>query len=159
LERTPDISAARILVVEDNRSDVYLLERALKKQGLLFELIHLMDGGEALTYIRRQGAYAETPIPNLILMDLNLDKYTGEDILREIRAANHLVGIPVCAWSSSQSRRDQSILMELGITRFITKPSGLEKFMEIGRILADLLLRPAAVDDGICAAGLPDGRA
>ena len=159
LEPPPGIPAVRILVVEDNRSDVFLLERALRRQGLLFELIHLANGGEALRFIRRQGAYADTPIPDLILMDLNLDKYTGEDILREIRAAHHLACIPVCAWSSSQSRRDQSVLMELGITRFITKPSGLEKFMEIGRILADLLARPAAVADERCAAGLRHRRA
>ena len=145
MERASVIPAARILVIEDNRSDVFLLERALKKQDLRFELIHLADGGEAITFIRRQGAYADAAIPNLILMDLNLDKYTGEDILRDIRAAKHLVGIPVCAWSSSQSRRDQSMLMELGVTCFITKPSGLNKFMEIGRILRDLLVNPAVV--------------
>jgi DNA-binding response OmpR family regulator len=75
----------------------------------------------------------------LILMDLNLAKYTGEDILREIRAAKHLVGIPVCAWSSSESRRDQALLKNLGVTRFITKPSGLDHFLDIGKTIKDLL--------------------
>jgi two-component system, chemotaxis family, response regulator Rcp1 len=144
LKRTSVVPAARILVIEDNRSDVFLLERALKKQDLRFELIHLLEGGEALAFIRRQGAYAKAAIPNLILMDLNLSKYTGEDILREIRAAKHLVGVPVCAWSSSQSRRDQSMLTDLGVARFVTKPSGLDQFMEIGTILKDLLAGPGA---------------
>src|ERR1035438_313187 len=108
LKDTAVVSAARILVIEDNVSDVFLLDRALKKQNFRFELVHLLNGGEALAFIRRQGAYAETAIPDLILMDLNLSKYTGEDILREIRAAAHLVGVPVCVWSSSQSRRDKS---------------------------------------------------
>ena len=80
------IRTARILVIEDNASDVFLLNRALKKQDFPFELVHLLNGGEALAFIRRQGAYAEVAIPDLILMDLNLSKYTGEDILREIRA-------------------------------------------------------------------------
>ena len=80
------VPAARILVIEDNASDVFLLDRALKQQDLRFELIHLLSGGEALAFIRRQGAYADAAIPDLILMDLNLSKYTGEDILREIRA-------------------------------------------------------------------------
>jgi CheY-like chemotaxis protein len=132
-------AAARILVIEDNGSDVLLLERALKERDLRFELVHLPSGVEALAFIRRQGAYAQTVIPNLILVDLNLSKYTGEDILREIRGARHLRGVPVCVWSSSRSRRDEALLNDLGISRFITKPSGLDQFMEIGKILTDLL--------------------
>ena len=130
---------ARILVVEDNSSDVFLLDRALKKQNLPFELVHLPSGGEALAFIHRQGSYRDAAIPNLILVDLNLSKYTGADILREIRGASHLSGVPVCVWSSSRSRRDESLLKELGIARFITKPAGLDQFMEIGAILKCLL--------------------
>ena len=133
------VSAARILVIEDNRSDVFLLDRALKKQDLRFELIHLLSGVEALAFIRREGAYSDAEIPDLILLDLNLAKYTGEDILREIRDAGHLRGVPVCVWSSSQSRRDDAQLKELGVTQFITKPSGLDQFMEIGKIIKKLL--------------------
>jgi chemotaxis family two-component system response regulator Rcp1 len=132
-------SAARILVIEDNRSDVYLLDRALKKQDLRFELIHLADGREALAFIRRQGAYADAAVPDLILMDLHLARYTGEDILHEIHAAKHLDGVPICAWSSSQSRRDQSQLKDLGVACFITKPSGLDQFMEIGAVIKNVL--------------------
>jgi two-component system, chemotaxis family, response regulator Rcp1 len=139
LEGVSVVPVARILVIEDNASDVFLLERALKKQDFPFELIHLPNGGEALAFIRRQGAYAQAAIPNLIVMDLNLSKYTGEDILHEIRAAEHLAGVPVCAWSSSQSRRDQSRLTGLGVARFITKPAGLDQFMEIGKGIKDLL--------------------
>jgi len=132
------ICAARILVIEDNASDVFLLDRALKKQDFPFELVHLLSGGEALAFIRRQGAYADAENPSLILVDLNLSKYTGEDILREIRCASHLNGVPVCMWSSSRSRKDEALLKELGVTRFITKPSGLGQFMEIGRTIKDL---------------------
>jgi DNA-binding response OmpR family regulator len=138
------VCAARILVIEDNASDVFLLNRALKKQDFPFELVHLLNGGDALAFIRRQGIYAEAAIPDLILMDLNLSKYTGEDILREIRAAKHLTGIPVCVWSSSQSRRDKSLLNDLGVSQFITKPSGLDQFMEIGKTIKDLLAGPKA---------------
>jgi DNA-binding response OmpR family regulator len=136
-------SVDRILVIEDNRSDVFLLDRALKQQDLRFELIHLLSGGEALAFIRRQGAYADAALPNLILVDLNLSKYTGEDILREIRSASHLAGVPVCVWSSSQSRRDEALLKDLGIAQFITKPSGLDQFMEIGKAIKDLLVAHA----------------
>jgi DNA-binding response OmpR family regulator len=137
-----DVRAARILVIEDNASDVFLLDRALHKQDLRFELVHLLSGGEALAFIRRQGAYADAAIPDLILVDLNLSKYTGEDILREIRGAAHLTGIPVCVWSSSRSRRDEALLKDLGVAQFITKPAGLDQFMEIGKIIKGLLARP-----------------
>ncbi|MBZ5626949.1 MAG: response regulator [Acidobacteriia bacterium] len=133
------VPAARILVIEDNGSDVFLLTRALKKQDLQFELVHLLSGAEALAFIRRQGAYADAAIPNLILVDLNLSKYTGEDILREIREARHLDGVPVCVWSSSRSRRDEAVLKELGVAQFITKPAGLDQFMEIGKTIKDVL--------------------
>jgi len=130
---------ARILVIEDNDSDVVLLDRALARQGLTFELVHLLSGSEALAYIRRQGKYSEAPVPNLILVDLNLSKYSGEDILREIRRARHLAGVPVCVWSSSRPRGDDTMLKDLGVCQFITKPSGLDQFMQIGRTIKDVL--------------------
>jgi CheY-like chemotaxis protein len=126
-------------VIEDNVSDVFMLGRALKKQDLRYELVHLPTGADALAFVRRQGSYAEAAIPDLILVDLNLSRYTGEEILREIRSAGHLAGIPVCVWSSSQSRRDEALLKEIGISRFINKPAGLDQFMEIGKIIKDLL--------------------
>jgi chemotaxis family two-component system response regulator Rcp1 len=139
LEHESGSFAVRILVVDDNESDVFLLDRALKKQDFPFELVHLLSGGEALAFVHRQGAYVDAAVPNLILLDLNLSKYTGEDILREIRNVPHLAGVPVCVWSSSQSRRDESQLKDLGVSRFIPKPSGLGHFMEIGTIVKNLV--------------------
>lgn len=139
MKHAPVILAAQILVIEDNGSDVFLLNRALKKQNFPFELAHLLNGEEALAFIRRQGAYTGAAIPDLILLDLNLSKYTGEDILHEIRNAGHLAAVPVCVWSSSQSRRDESLLKDLGVSQFIPKPSGLDQFMEIGKIIKHLL--------------------
>ncbi len=144
VKHPPIVRPARILVIEDNGSDVLLLDRALKKQDLRFELVHLLSGTEALAFIRRQGGYADAANPDLILVDLNLSRYTGEDILREIRRATRLSGVPVCVWSSSQSRRDEALLKDLGISQFITKPSGLDRFMEIGKTLKDLLARSKA---------------
>ena len=137
-------SVVRILVIEDNASDVFLLDRALNQHDLRFELVHLLNGGQALAFIRREGAYTDAAIPNLILVDLNLSKYTGEDILREIQTARHLGGVPVCVWSSSRSRRDEALLKDLGVVQFITKPSGLDQFMEIGKTIKDLLANSRA---------------
>jgi len=142
LKHASDVRTARILVIEDNGSDVFLLDRALNRQDLRFELVHLLNGGAALEFIRREGVYCHAPTPDLILVDLNLSKYTGEDILREIRNSKHLAGVTVCVWSSSRSRRDEALLKEMGVARFITKPSGLDQFMQIGKTLKDLLACP-----------------
>ena len=131
--------AARMLVIDDNESDVLLLGRALKKQDFRFELVHLLSGREALTFIHRQGPYVDAVNPSLILLDLNLGQYTGEDIIQEIRKTSHLAGVPVCVWSSSRSRRDESLLRTLGVSRFIPKPTGLDQFMEIGKIIRQLM--------------------
>ncbi len=131
---------SRILVIEDNRSDVFLLDRALRKQNIRFELVHLLNGAEAFAFIRKQGAYRDAAIPDLILVDLNLSKYTGKDILLEIRNAPHLSGIPVYVWSSSRSARDAALFKDLGVSEFITKPAGLEQFMEIGKTIGDRLV-------------------
>jgi len=139
LEHIALVAAPLVLVIEDNISDVFLLERALNKQDLGVELLHLADGDQALAFLRRAAASSDMPIPSLILMDLNLPKHNGEEILREIRGVRHLSGIPVCAWSSSQSQQDQTVLMELGVARFVTKPLGLDQFMEIGKIIKELL--------------------
>ena len=139
VEDASRVAAARILVIEDNSSDVFLLNRALTAQNFRFELVHMPSGDAALAFIRRQGAYADAAIPNLILLDLNLSKYTGEDILRAIRTAKRLDGVLVCVWSSSRSGRDGALLKELGVLKFITKPAGLDQFMEIGKTLKDLL--------------------
>lgn len=133
------VSPARVLVIEDNSSDVFLLTRALNQQDFVFELTHLADGDQALAFIRREGAYEDAAIPDLILVDLNLSKYDGEDILREIHDAKHLAKTLVCAWSSSQSRRDRTRLMDFGVAQFVTKPSGLDQFLGIGKLIKDLL--------------------
>jgi DNA-binding response OmpR family regulator len=132
-------SRAQILVIEDNSSDVFLLKRALSQQNVLFELTHLANGDQALAFIHREGAYVDVPIPDLILVDLNLSRYNGEDILRKIHDAKHLASAMVCVWSSSESRRDRARIMDLGVAQFVTKPAGLDQFLEIGKLIKDLL--------------------
>jgi chemotaxis family two-component system response regulator Rcp1 len=140
----PDRAPARILVIEDSDSDVCLLKLALKKQEFLFELVRLLNGGEAIAFVRRLGCYGNTPIPDLILVDLNPSKLGGDDLLHEIRSAGHLVGVPVCVWGSTQSASDEALLRNLGVCKFITKSAGLDEFMEIGKTIKELLARPKA---------------
>jgi DNA-binding response OmpR family regulator len=142
LKQTFPNRAARILVIEDNGSDVFLLKRALKQQEFQFEMVHLLSGAEGLAFIRGQDGQAGKDVPDLILLDLNLSKYAGDDLLREIRNADRLRGIPVCVWSSSRSGRDLAALQDLGVTQFICKPAGLDQFMEIGKTIVHLLAAP-----------------
>jgi chemotaxis family two-component system response regulator Rcp1 len=128
-----------ILVVEDNGSDVFLLEKALERQHIDFQLTHLRDGAEALAFVRREAPYAKSPRPDLILVDLNLPKIDGEEVIREVRNARHLDGVPACVWSSSESLRDRESLNRLGVDQFIFKPCGLVHFMQIGKTIKDLL--------------------
>ena len=139
------VRPARVLVIEDNGSDVFLLKQALNQQNVLFELTHLADGDQALAFIHREGAYGDAPIPDLILVDLNLSKYNGEEILREVHDAKHLAQALVCVWSSSESHRDRIRLMDLGVAQFVTKPSGLDPFLGIGKLIKDLLAEHTAI--------------
>ncbi len=130
-----------ILVIEDNLSDVLLLEKALEGQHIDFQLTHLLDGGAALAFIHREGSYANSPRPDLILLNMNLPKVDGEEVFHQIRSARHLDGVPVCLWSSSKFLYDGESIRGLGADEFILKPSGLEEFMQIGKIVKDLLSR------------------
>jgi CheY-like chemotaxis protein len=130
-----------IVVVEDNVSDVFLLERSLIRQQLDFHLTHLQDGAEALAFVRREAPYADRSRPDLILVELNLPQIDGEAVIREVRNARHLEGVLACVWSSSESLGERESLNRLGVDQFIFKPSGLAQFMQIGKTLTDLLSR------------------
>jgi chemotaxis family two-component system response regulator Rcp1 len=128
-----------ILVVEENAPDVFLLERALARQQVDFQLTHLRSGAEALAFVRREAPYGNSPRPDLILVDLKKAKIDGECVIREVRNARHLDGVPVCVWFSAESLSDREPLNLLGVDQFIIKPSGLDQFMQIGKTVKDLL--------------------
>ena len=144
MKHASDVPAARILVIEDNGSDVFLLDRALKKQDLRFELVHLLNGGEALAFIRRQGAYADAadsrPDPDgLEPLQVHRRRHLARDPERQTprrRSGVRVEFFPVPA--------RQALLKDLGVSQFITKPAGLDQFMEIGKIIKDLLAAPRA---------------
>lgn len=123
----------RILIVEDNRGDVLLVREALKESSLHFELNHVADGEEAVQYIHRTGCHASARLPDLVLLDLNLPKRDGWEVLGEIRSQPELRTTPVVILSSSGSpediRRAESGLHSI----YIRKPSNLEEFLAIGK--------------------------
>jgi CheY-like chemotaxis protein len=128
-----------ILVAEDNPADVFLIREALKEFEVACTVRTASDGREVLTML----AEGESWQPDLIILDLNLPRHDGIEILQKLRSARATTGIPVVVLTSSDSPRDREAAEELGATRFFRKPSSLEQFLRLGAVFKELLKQPA----------------
>lgn len=137
-----------MLLIEDNRGDIELLKLALKHAGVECDLTVLEDGGEALLLIRRCGEYAGRPIPDVVILDLNLPKNDGLEVLEAMRKAPELARLPVVVLSSSSSARERAQMEELSVARHITKPTDLDELLKIGAIVKGLLREPSPARAG-----------
>jgi len=117
-----------ILLVEDNPGDVRLTKEALKDAKVRNTLHVAMDGVEALAFLRKQGKYAGVPVPDLILLDLNLPKKNGREVLEEIKQDDGLRHIPVVILTTSQAERDIAESYRLHANAYVTKPVDFEQF-------------------------------
>jgi len=127
---------ARILLVEDNPGDVYLVEKALRTRRIDYDLMRYEDGEEAI----RAVAEVNSQVPDLILLDLNLPKREGFEILQSIRGRPWLVGVPVAIFTSSEDGRDRHRVALMGAERYIHKPPTLDEFVdEVGRAIEEML--------------------
>ena len=129
----------RIFLVEDNPADVYLIEQALREQGIAFNLEVAVDGKQALLFLQGGAHVSEASRPALILLDLNLPQHDGTEILRCIRQSRLLAAVPVVVFTSSDSPKDRHLAMQSGATRYFRKPSSLKEFLAIGATLKELL--------------------
>jgi chemotaxis family two-component system response regulator Rcp1 len=129
--------ARRILIVEDNRGDVLLVEVALREAGLRFELIHMPDGEKAIDFLRTL-TNGHSSFLDLVLLDLNLPKRDGWEVLEELRAVPMKNPVPVVILSSSSAPQDLARAERLGVLKYIRKPSTLDEFMAIGQKLKQL---------------------
>jgi CheY-like chemotaxis protein len=120
-----------ILMVEDNPGDVRLTVEALKEAKVRNNLHTVEDGVEALAFLRREGRYAEAPRPDLVLLDLNLPKKTGREVLAEIKGDPDLKRIPVVILTVSQAEQDIVKSYNLHANCYITKPVDLDRFLEV----------------------------
>jgi len=134
----------RILLVEDNDADVYLFRKALAGAELNFELIVIEDGGRAMQFIRNEGKYADSPVPDLAIIDLSLPKNDGIQVIEAIRAAVRFAGMPVVVASSSAKPPAHVNLERLGVARYVAKPPDLESFLQIGALLKEILVQSQA---------------
>ncbi len=129
-----------ILLVEDNPGDARLAEEALKDAKVYNNMNLVQDGVEAMAYLRHEGKYADKPRPDLILLDLNLPKKNGHEVLAEIKADEDLKRIPVVILTVSQDERDILETYENHANCYITKPVDLAQFMEVVKAIEDFWL-------------------
>jgi chemotaxis family two-component system response regulator Rcp1 len=128
-------SLIEILLVEDNPGDVRLTQEALRESKVLNNLAAAKDGVEALAMLRREGPYATQARPDLILLDLNLPRKDGREVLMEIKDDPDLRRIPVVVLTTSEAEGDVLRAYDLGANCYIVKPVDLDQFMNVVRTI------------------------
>ncbi|MDT8406838.1 MAG: response regulator [Methylococcales bacterium] len=123
--------AAEFLLVEDNPGDVRLTKEALAESKVKNNLNVVHDGEAAMAFLRRQGVYADAPRPDVILLDLNLPKKNGREVLEEIKADASLKRIPVVIITSSEAEQDVLRTYDLHVNCYVNKPVDLEQFVRV----------------------------
>lgn len=129
-----------ILLVEDNLGDIRLTEEALREAKVWNRINKVEDGIEALAFLRKQGNYTSVPRPDLILLDLNLPKKDGREVLGEIKEDPNLRRIPVVVLTTSKTEEDIIKSYDLHVNSYVTKPVDLNKFLNVIRSIEDFWL-------------------
>ena len=126
-----NVEAVEILLVEDSPGDVRLTQEALKDSKLYNNLNVVPDGVEAIAFLRRQGEYTNAPRPDLILLDLNLPRMDGRQVLQEIKNDENLKRIPVVVLTTSSNETDIFITYNLHANCYISKPVDFTQFINV----------------------------
>jgi chemotaxis family two-component system response regulator Rcp1 len=126
-----DTGAIEVLLVEDSPGDVRLTREAFRDAKVHINLHVASDGTEAMAFLKREGGYANVPRPDLILLDLNLPKKDGREVLTEIKESRALKSIPVVILTTSASEEDILRSYLLHANCYITKPVGLDGFLKV----------------------------
>ncbi len=141
-----------ILLVEDNPGDARLAVEALKESKINNSLYHVKDGVEAMDFLRREGGYAGVPVPDLILLDLNLPRKDGREVLEEIKEDDELKLVPVVVLTTSEAERDLVRSYDLHANAYVVKPLDLDRFIEVVQAIEDfwfaIVKLPPKAEDG-----------
>jgi two-component system, chemotaxis family, response regulator Rcp1 len=137
-----------ILLVEDNPGDARLAQEALKDSKVKNKMFHVVDGVEAMAFLHKQGKYADMPRPDLVLLDLNMPKKDGREVLAEIKADDDLKRIPVVILTVSKAEEDILKTYDLHANCFITKPIDLNQFMKVVKAIEDFWLTIVKLPNG-----------
>jgi CheY-like chemotaxis protein len=134
----------RIFLAEDNDGDIFLVRRALQRRGLQHQLTVARNGEEALELLDQAGSGPKSEAPQLILLDLNLPKVDGTQVLSHIRKMDTFSGTPVIVLTSSDSPRDRESALALGASLYFRKPTDLQSFMHLGEVVEQMLQSSSA---------------
>jgi CheY-like chemotaxis protein len=129
-----------VLLVEDNPGDVRLTQEAFKDGRVFVNLTVAMDGVEAIDILRHKGVHNDKPRPDLILLDLNLPKKNGREVLEEIKADDDLKRIPVIVMTTSKAEQDIHRAYNLNANCYVTKPVDLDEFLNVVKSIEDFWL-------------------
>jgi CheY-like chemotaxis protein len=130
---TGDTTPIEVLLVEDDPGDVLMTQEAFEEHKLRNRLTVVSDGVEALAYLRREGQYADAVTPDLILLDLNLPRRDGRQVLAEIKEDEELGKIPVVVLTTSQADEDILRSYQLHANAYVTKPVDFDRFISVVR--------------------------
>ncbi len=151
MEQERGCRAVEILLVEDNPGDVRLTLEAFKEGKIYNHLSVVSDGVEALAFLRREGPYTNVPRPDLILLDLNLPKKGGRDVLAEIKDEEQLKDIPVVVLTTSKAEKDILETYGLGTSCYITKPVDFAQFVAVVKLIEDFWFSIVKLSKGVNA--------
>jgi CheY-like chemotaxis protein len=126
-----------ILLVEDNKGDIFLTKKAFEKAKILNNIHVAMDGEQALTMLKKEGEYEDLPTPDIVLLDINLPKKSGVEVLEDMKKQERLKRIPVVILTSSQAERDIVKTYDLHANSYIVKPISLENFKDVVSAIED----------------------
>jgi CheY-like chemotaxis protein len=129
-----------ILMVDDNPADIDLTSEVLAQSKAHFHVNAVNDGAEAISYLRRQGKYAKAPVPDLVVLDLNLPHKDGCEVLSSIKADPALAKIPVVIFTTSQANSDITRSYKLGANCYLRKPGNLHEFVAVVQSMAEFWL-------------------
>ena len=125
----------KILLVEDNPAEARLVQEALKEGRVAAKLFWAKDGLEALDFLYQRGQYANALRPDLILLDLNLPRLNGKEVLQQVKQDPALLNIPIVMLSTSSARQDVQDAYAAHANSFMTKPADFDKFMEMVKLI------------------------
>jgi CheY-like chemotaxis protein len=140
MTRKPAGQPIEVLLVEDDPGDVLLIEEAFADNKLLNNLNIVNDGEQALAYLRREGEYAEAPRPDLVLLDLNLPRKDGREVLQEVKTDESLRTIPVVVLTTSEAEEDVLRSYQLHANAYVPKPVDFDRFVSIVRQIDDFFV-------------------
>ncbi len=133
------IELLNVLLAEDNQGDVLLVREALKAHAIKHKLWVFPDGAVTINYLDRMGSSAEAPCPDIFLLDLNLPKVDGHELLNRVRQHPLCSTIPVIIVTSSDAPLDRERAIQSGAERFFRKPSDLDEFMRLGAVIREIM--------------------